>query len=156
MRGGSGVGAWVLVGLLLLLHFALHPILSQWPAGPDLLLGGLLLGSLRMRAGQAAGLGFLLGLLEASMALTGLGVLMFVFTLTGYVVARLRDLFYSDSARFVPTFLLVGVWLVQMVVAALTSWPPDASFMLIHAPLAAVATAIVCWVGERIVSFFFV
>jgi cell shape-determining protein MreD len=155
MRGNTNLGAWVLVVLVLLLHFALHPVLSGWPAGPDLLAGGLLLGSLQLRAGQAAGFGFALGLLEASMALSGLGTLMLVFTLTGYVGARLRDLFYSDSARFVPTFLVVGVLLIQWVVAALVNWPPEARFLLIHAPLAAVATAAVCWVGERIVSFFF-
>jgi cell shape-determining protein MreD len=145
----------VLVVLVLLLHFALHPVLSRWPAGPDLLAGGLLLGSLQLRAGQAAGFGFALGLLEASLALSGLGVLTLVFTLTGYVGARLRDLFYSDSARFVPTFLILGVLLIQWIVAALTAWPPQARFLLIYAPLAAVATAVVCWIGERIVSFFF-
>ncbi len=155
MRGGWSRGAWVLVVLVLLLHFALHPVLSRWPAGPDLLAGGLLLGSLQLRAGQAAGFGFALGLLEASLALSGLGVLTLVFTLTGYVGARLRDLFYSDSARFVPTFLILGVLLIQWIVAALTAWPPQARFLLIYAPLAAVATAVVCWIGERIVSFFF-
>ncbi len=155
MRGASSPGSWVLVGLLLMLHFALHPMLSGWPAGPDLLVAGLLLGSLQLRAGQAAGMGLLLGLLEASMALTGLGTLMLVFTVTGYVAARLRDIFYSDSAQFVPKFLLVGVWLVHMILATLTSWPPETTFLLIHAPLAAISTAAVCWFGERIVSFFF-
>lgn len=148
-------GGWVLVVLLLLLHFALHPVLSGWPAGPDLLAGGLLLGSLQLRAGQAAGFGFALGLLEASLALSGLGTLTLVFTLTGYVGARLRDLFYSDSSRFVPTFLFVGVLLMQWIVGVLTTWPPQARFLLIYAPLAAIATAAVCWIGERIVSFFF-
>jgi hypothetical protein len=89
------------------------------------------------------------------MALTGLGTLMLVFTVTGYVAARLRDIFYSDSAQFVPKFLLVGVWLVHMILATLTSWPPETTFLLIHAPLAAISTAAVCWFGERIVSFFF-
>lgn len=155
MRGGPDTGAWVLVILVLLLHFALHPVLSRWPAGPDLLAAGLLLGSLQLRAGQAAGFGFALGLLEASMALSGLGTLIIVFTVTGYVGARLRDFFYSDSARFVPMFLVVGVLLIQWLVAALMTWPPEARFMLIHAPLAALTTAAVCWTGERVVSFFF-
>lgn len=155
MGSNSNPGARVLVVSVLLLHFALHPVLSGWPAGPDLLAGGLLLGSLQLRAGQAAALGFTLGLLEGSMALSGLGTLMVVFTLTGYVGARLRDLFYSDSTRFVPTFLIVGVLFIQWIVAALVDWPPEARFLLILAPLAAVATAAVCWVGERVVSFFF-
>lgn len=155
MRGDSDLGAWVLVVLVLLLHFALHPLLSRWPAGPDLLAGGLLLGSLRLRAGHAAGFGFGLGLLEASMALSGLGTLMLVFTLAGYIGARLRDVFYSDSARFVPTFLVIGVLLIQWIVAVLVAWPPGAGFMLVYAPLAALSTAAVCWAGERVVSFFF-
>ncbi|MGH7541235.1 MAG: hypothetical protein ACRELC_09570 [Gemmatimonadota bacterium] len=147
-------GHWLLVVLLLATHFALHPVLARWPFGPDLLAGGLLLASLRLRASYAASLGFVLGLLEGAMALTAPGPVMIVLTLAGYLGARLRDLFYSDTARFVPTFIFVGVWALEAVLATVVAWPPDAGFLLLAAPVAAAATALVCWIGEQVLGFF--
>lgn len=155
MRAHATPGHWILVGLLLATHFALHPLLAGWPAGPDLLAGGLLLGSLQLRAGHAAALGFALGLLEGSMTLGAPGPLMVIFTIAGYAGARLRDLFYSDTTRFVPTFIFVGVWALEAVLATALAWPPEPGFLLLTAPVAAAATAAVCWVGERVLGAFF-
>ena len=52
----SPAGKWFVAALLLVLHFALHPLWSRWPVPPDLLAGGLILGSLQLRWGRAAGL----------------------------------------------------------------------------------------------------
>lgn len=152
MRGSA---EWVLVALFILVHFAAHPLLTSWRVSPDLLAGGLLLGSLQLRAGPAAGLGFVLGLLEASMALGGLGPTAVIFTLAGYAGARLRDLLYSDSARFVPSFLFLGVWILQLLIAAATAWPPEIRLLLVDAPLSAAATALLYWIARRVVGFFF-
>ncbi|MFQ5530396.1 MAG: hypothetical protein ACE5FP_08615, partial [Gemmatimonadota bacterium] len=54
---------------LLLVHFFLRPRLMAFSAAPDLLVGGLLLAALRLRADHAAALGFTLGVLDAAMAL---------------------------------------------------------------------------------------
>lgn len=155
MRARATPGHWILVALLLATHFALHPVLAGWPAGPDLLAGGLLLASLQLRAGHAAMLGFVLGLLEGSMSLEPPGPLMVILTITGYAGARLRDLFYSDTARFVPTFIFVGVWAVQAVLATALAWPPDPRLVLLASPVAAAATAAICWAGERALGVFF-
>ncbi len=145
---------WVLVGLFILVHFSAHPLLATWPAGPDLLACGLLLGSLQLRAGPAAGFGFILGLLEASMALGGLGPTMVIFTLAGYAGARLRDLLYSDSARFIPSFLFIGIWVVQLLIAATTAWPPELRLLLVHAPLSAAGSALLYWLSRRAIGVF--
>lgn len=145
----------VLVVLLILLHFAFRPVLISWTYGPDLLAGALLLGALHLRAGPAAGLGFALGLLEASMALTGMGAIPVVYTLAGYGAARSRDLLYSDSPRFVPTFLFLGVWAIHMATAFTTGQTTDVWFGLVVAPVSSLATALVCWLADRAVSYFF-
>ncbi len=145
---------WVIVALFILVHFSAHPLLTSWPASPDLLACGLLLGSLQLRAGPAAGFGFVLGLLEASMALGGLGPTMVIFTLAGYAGARLRDVLYSDSARFIPSFLFLGVWVLQLLIATTTAWPPEIRLALVDAPMSAAATALLYWLARRAVGFF--
>lgn len=147
-------GRWVVIVLLLLLHFGLHPLWSGWPAGPHLLAGGVLLGSLLLRWGQAAVLGFALGLLEASMGLGPLGPTMLLLALAGFVGAWLRDVFYSDSGRFVPTFLFVGVWILEVILALAVGAEASVQTLLIYAPISAALTAIACWVLHRFVSVF--
>jgi cell shape-determining protein MreD len=144
----------VVIGTLLLVHFALHPVWTAWRAGPDLLAGGLLLGSLGLRASRAAALGFVLGLLEASMALGPLGPTMLILAAAGWGGARLRDVFYSDSARFMPTFLVVGVWVIEVLQGFVGGGGMSPAGVLVYAPLSALATAAVCWGTERLVSFF--
>lgn len=151
MRSRRG---WVVIGLLLTLHFALHPLWTGWPAGPDLLLGGLLLGSLGLRASRAALLGFILGLLEASMSLGPLGPTMLTLAGTGYAGSWLRDVFYSDSARFIPAFLVIGVWGVQTLLALVGGQGLTIESVLIFSPISAGLTAVLCWGGEKLVGFF--
>lgn len=150
MRSRRG---WVVIGLLLLFHFALHPLWTGWVAGPDLLLGGLLLGSLGLRASRAAALGFVLGLLEASMSLGPLGPTMLLLAATGYAGSWLRDVFYSDSARFIPAFLVVGVFVVQILLGLIGGGVSMES-ALIHSPISAGLTAVLCWASEKFVAFF--
>ncbi|MDH3735064.1 MAG: rod shape-determining protein MreD [Gemmatimonadota bacterium] len=151
MRSRRG---WVVIGLLLALHFALHPLWTGWPAGPDLLIGGLLLGSLGLRASRAALLGFILGLFEASMSLGPLGPTMLILAATGYAGSWLRDVFYSDSARFIPAFLVVGVWLVQTLLVLAGGAGLTLEGALIHSPISAGLTAVLCWGTEKLVAFF--
>jgi len=149
-----GRGRWVVIGVLLVVHFALHPVWSGWRAGPDLLAGGLLLGSLGLRSSRAAALGFVFGMLEASMALGPLGPTMLVLAAAGWVGAWLRDVLYSDSARFMPAFLVVGVWAIEVLLAIVSGTGVSPGTVFLYAPLSAVFTAAVCWCAERFVSFF--
>lgn len=146
----------VLVVVLLLAHFALRPLLIGWTGAPDLLTGALLLGVLRLRAGYAAALGFVLGLLEAAMALKGMGAMMLVYTVLAYVGARSRDLIFAEARVFVPLYLFVGVWLTQVAIAAFTDHPLDPVFLLLAAPLSAASTALVCWLAVRLTSPVFI
>lgn len=145
---------WLVIVLLLLLHFGLHPVWAAWPAGPDLLAGGVLLGSLLLRSGQAAALGFVLGLLEASMSLGPLGPTMLVLALAGFIGAWLRDIFYSDAGRFVPIFLVIGVWILQLVLSAVVGAPLSLLAALVYAPISAALTALVCWLTQSLVAAF--
>lgn len=147
-------GRWVVIGLLLAFHFGLHPVWSGWPAGPDLLAGGVLLGSLLLRSGQAAVLGFVLGLLEASMSLGPLGPTMLVLAAAGFAGAWLRDVFYSDSGRFGPTFLFVGVWTLQVALSLVAGIGLSAQSLLLWGPISALLTATVCWALDRLISVF--
>ncbi len=150
----SATGRWVVIVLLLLLHFGLHPVWTSWPAGPDLIVGGMLLGSLLLRSGQAAVLGWVLGLLEASMSLGPLGPTMLVLALAAFAGAWLRDVFYSDSGQFVPTFLFCGVWMTQVLLTFIVGAPVSVESLLLHAPVSALLTAFVCLGTQRLISVF--
>lgn len=141
---------FVLLGLLVVAHFALRPFLVGWLGAPDLATGAVLLAGLRMRPGYAAVLGSGLGVLEGAMALTGMGALMAVYTLAAYGGARSRELIFADPRIFVPLYLLVGVWLVQVAVAVLTGAPAGPELLLVAAPLSAATTAAVCWLVVRL------
>lgn len=148
-RGGRG---WLLlVGALLLLHFALRPVLVGRPAAPDLLTGALLLAALRLRPAGSAGLGCAFGLLEGAMALGGLGISMVAYTLAGYGAARSRELVFTDARIFVPVYLFAGTWLVQAGLAlAYGAASPEA--VLLWSPVSALLTSAVCWTGLRLLG----
>ncbi|MDX1395809.1 MAG: hypothetical protein R3195_15610, partial [Gemmatimonadota bacterium] len=101
-------------------------------------------------------LGFVLGLLEASMALGPLGPTMLVLAAAGYAGSWLRDVFYSDSARFIPAFLVVGVWVVQSLLWLVGGHGISATNLLVYSPIAAGLTAVLCWGTEKLVAFFVV
>jgi hypothetical protein len=144
----------VVIGLIIVSHFAFHPLWGSWPAGPDLLSGGLLLASLGLRPGRAAALGLGLGLLEASMALGPLGPTMLVLAVGGFGGAWFRAMFYSDTARFTPTLLITGVIVIQLALALVGATGLGLSTGLLLIPVSAVVTAAVCWTAERVVGFF--
>lgn len=142
MSGYERRDAPALVGavLLALVHFVLRPTLSSWWMSPDLLAGALLLTSLHVRAGTAAAIGFGLGVLDASMALTDPAPLAAVYALVGYAGVRSWQLLFADARIFLPTFFLVGSWLLvvvkQWIVVGDLTW----YFVGVPAAVAAVLT----------------
>lgn len=147
---------WLTVVVLLLLHFSLHPVWSRWPAGPDLVAGGLLLGSFLLRWGRASVLGCVLGVLEASIALGSLGITMLLFSLAGGIASWLHRLIYSESRRLVLVFVFVGTWGLRAVAAPLMGGDVSPEGLLVHAPASAALTVAVCgiidrlaWIGAR-------
>ena len=148
----SPAGKWFVAALLLLLHFALHPLWSRWPVAPDLVAGGLILGSLQLRWGRAAGFGCVIGLMEASISLGPLGLTMLLFSLTGALVGWVRHLIYSDSDRVTPVFVFFGTWLLRFAVAIIVVGDSSAGALLVDSVGSAALTAAGCWVAERLVS----
>lgn len=132
-----------LVVLLVLAHFTFRPLFRDIPIRPDLLVGGLLLATLRLSAGHAAVLGFTLGLLESAIGLEGVGSLSVVYALIGFLAARSRDLVYADAARFAYTYVFIGTWVAQVGTALALQVVPGVSFVLLALGTAAV-TAVVC------------
>lgn len=132
-----------LVVLLVLAHFTFRPLFRDIPIRPDLLVGGLLLATLRLSAGHAAVLGFTLGLLESAIGLEGVGSLSVVYALIGFLAARSRDLLYADAARFAYTYVFIGTWVAQVGTALALQVVPGVSFVLFALVTAAV-TAVVC------------
>ncbi|MDT8435145.1 MAG: hypothetical protein RRA92_00180 [Gemmatimonadota bacterium] len=140
MNGDRAVSAWtgLAAGLLVTIHFLLYPVWAGLAVGPNLLVGGLLLAALHLRAGHAGLLGFLLGLLEAGMTLDGLGSATLVLTLAGYGAARARDLLFADARFYAFVYLLAGTWVTDLALRATGSG--DSSFA--HAAGAAFVSAL--------------
>ncbi len=140
----------VAVGALIGLHFLLRPFLVQVPVAPNLLVGGLLVATLRLGAGRAATLGFLLGMLEAGMALEGLGSYAAALTLLGYLAARSRDLLFADTRFYVLLFLFVGTWIGESALLLLGTTPPGPLRLTLGVGASAALTALVCGGAESL------
>ena len=134
----------VVVGGILLLHFLFRPLLHALPVAPDLLTGGLLLATLHMRAGYAALLGFVLGILDAAIGLDGMGRISLVYTLSGYVGARSRDLLFADATYYVFAYLFVGTWLTRVALMVVTGTGFSVYGVLVNGGVVAALTALVC------------
>lgn len=149
-QGDAGLAVAVAV-LLSLVHFVLRPYLLEPWWVPDLLAAAVLVLALHLRAGQAAGAAFVLGLLEGAMALEGLGVLAGGYALLAYAGARMWDLFYADARVFLPAYLFLGGWMLLLVNSWTTMGDLTWSFSLFRAPVAALATALVAGAAEGLV-----
>ncbi|MGD8496821.1 MAG: hypothetical protein PVF05_11570 [Gemmatimonadales bacterium] len=148
----DAVASLGVVALLLLLHFLLWPWLTGLTVGPDLLLGGLLLAALRVRAGTAAVLGFVLGPLEAAMGLGDPGTFALVLTLTGYLAARSRDVLFVDAPLFIAVYLFLGTWIARVALVLMAGGPTGVGAAIGWALLDALATALVCGGADTFAS----
>ena len=99
---------WVLVGILVALHFVLHVGFGIGRAAPDLLTIGLLLLARDVGVGTAAGAGLVFGLLEDSLSVLVFGANSVAMTAIGILGALTRDLFVGDSRLFVVSYLFIG------------------------------------------------
>lgn len=144
MRGGWPF--WVFIGLLVGGHFALHLSLGIETAAPDLITIGVLLAARQVSGGPAAGVGFVLGVLEDAVSLGAFGAAAVTQTVVGYLGARSRDLFVGDSAVFLGLYLFLGAWIQDALYFALAGGvrrgePVDA--LLLTAPLEAFYAAVI-------------
>lgn len=150
MSGEERRGGLALAGaaVLAVLHFLLRPWLLSWWAGPDLAVAALLLAALRLRAGRAAILGFVLGLLEGAMAMGGIGALPMAYAVVGYGASRSWGLFFADVRIFLPAYFFVGGWLSLSLHQWATTGDLSWSYLFLQAPAAALLTAAVAGLVE--------
>ena len=98
---------------LVVLHFVLRVGLGLGVLAPDLLVVALLLASRRMRPGGAAGLGFLLGVLEGSANPTVFGAASLALSVVGYLGSRSREWLAGDDPVTMVAYFFVGTLLYE-------------------------------------------
>lgn len=101
---------WILVGVLVLVHFFLHVGLSFGIGAPDLLTVGLLLAARELGLWPGAALGLAFGLLEDALSVVTFGANSIAMTIVGAGGAATRDLFVGDSRLFVVLYFWIGKW----------------------------------------------
>jgi cell shape-determining protein MreD len=140
---------WVFVAALVVLHFVLRIGMGFQQLAPDLLVIALLLAAREMRAGFAAGVGLVFGILDGSLVPFTLGASALVLTILGFFGARSRELFAGDSYLFLAVYLFAGKWLFDLLLYLVTgkAFAPGASYLLLISPLAALYAAAAGLVG---------
>jgi cell shape-determining protein MreD len=143
MNSRVGAGFWVLVGLLVVLHFLLRVGLGYEQLAPDLLVVALLLGARQMPAGYAAGLGLALGILDGALVPFALGASALALTILGFLGARSRTLFAEDNYLLLALYLFAGKWVFDTLVFFVTGdvFRTGASYLLLVSPLTALYAA---------------
>jgi len=134
----------MVLGLTALLHFYVRPRLGNPRVAPDFLMAGLLLYCIRSRPGDAATMGFLIGLAGDALTPAKFGAGALAHTLVGYLAAWGRAVFFADNLLVNAGFFAAGVWLRNLIVLLASSTPPDRLVpeLLIWSPLEALTTAI--------------
>jgi rod shape-determining protein MreD len=98
---------------LVVLHFVLRVGLGLGVLAPDLLVVALLLASRRMRPGGAAGVGFVLGVLEGSANPTVFGASSLALSIVGYLGSRSREWLAGDDPVTMVAYFFVGTLLYE-------------------------------------------
>jgi rod shape-determining protein MreD len=104
---------------LVVLHFVLRVGLGLGVLAPDLLVIALLLSSRRLRPGGAAGLGFVLGLLEGSANPTVFGAASLALSVVGYLGSRSREWLAGDDPVTMVAYFFVGTLLYEALLYVL-------------------------------------
>jgi rod shape-determining protein MreD len=135
---------WTVLGLLVVLHFAVRPRLGHAAVAPDFLLLALMLYAIRSRPGAAAVAGFIVGLVGDAMTPARVGAGALAHTLVGYLAAWGRAVFFPDNLFINGLVIAIGVW-VRNAIQLLASGPGVGGLttpLLIWSPLQAVTTAL--------------
>ncbi|MGH7553227.1 MAG: rod shape-determining protein MreD [Longimicrobiales bacterium] len=141
------------VAILVLLHFILHVAFGLGQGAPDLVTVAALIAARRLRGGQAAALGFVLGILDDALAITSFGASALALTVVSYLGARSRDLFEGESLLYFLVYLFLGTWLTDTIVLLVSpeTLRRTATSLLVGLPLIALWTALA---GVAAVMFF--
>jgi rod shape-determining protein MreD len=107
---------WLILGLLVLLHFYLRPRLYAGRGAPDFLLLALLIASFRSRPGTAAVAGFLVGLVDDVLTPAHFGAGMMAHTVVAYLAAWGRSVFFADNLLVNAGLFATGTLLRNVLV----------------------------------------
>lgn len=146
---GTRWGFWIFIALLVVLHFVLRVGMGLEQLAPDLLVVALLLAARDLRAGWAAGLGLLFGILDGALIPFHLGATAVVLTLIGFFGARSREMVAGESLIFIATYLFIGKWVFDTLLFLLTGevFGPTAAYLVLVSPLSALYAAAAGLVG---------
>ncbi|HEU4557010.1 MAG TPA: rod shape-determining protein MreD [Longimicrobium sp.] len=109
----------VFVAALVVFHFVLRVGLGLGFLAPDLLVVALLLASRRLRPGTAAGLGFVLGLLEGSANDFIFGRASLALAILGYLGSRSREWLAGDDPLTLVAYFFAGTLLYNVLLFVL-------------------------------------
>ncbi|HEX5438529.1 MAG TPA: rod shape-determining protein MreD [Gemmatimonadaceae bacterium] len=101
--------------VLVVLHFTLRPLLG-WRASPDFFVIALLLVAIRVRPGTAAVLGFAMGLVSDSLAITAFGIGALALCVVGFAASWLKAVFFADDVVLNAFFFFLGKWAFDAIV----------------------------------------
>lgn len=111
-----------LTASLILVHLTLRVALGLGNEAPDLFLIAVLIGSRHLSLGAGAALGFGVGLIEDSFAMSSFGATVFALTVAGTAGAQTRHLFVGNSWTFLICYFGLGK-LIRDLLAWLASDP---------------------------------
>jgi rod shape-determining protein MreD len=144
MVRGERSRLWLVLGLLVVLHFAVRPRLGYPAIAPDFLMLALLLYAIRSRPGMAAVAGFLVGLAGDAAVPARVGAGALAHTVVGYLAAWGRAVFFPDNLFVNGLVIALGVW-IRNAIVLVASGPGSESLsleLLLYSPLQAITTAL--------------
>ena len=131
--------------LLVVAHFVLRPLLGD-RIEIDFLVLALLLLSMRVRPGDGAVLGLVMGAAADAASPAGFGSAMLALTLVGYVTSWLKAAFFAENAVLDGVVIFASAWgviLLRLLLSGRGFEAGAAVTALVWAPLSAAATALV-------------
>ena len=149
-------GFWVFITVLVVLHFVVRIGLGWEQLAPDLLVVALLLAARELRAGAAAGLGFLLGILDGSIVPFALGSSALVLAILGFLGSRTREFLSGDNLLTLAVYLFAGKWAFDAMLYVVTGAVFDrgGSYLILISPLTALYAAAAGLVATAVYRIF--
>ena len=134
----------LVLALLAVLHFYVRPRLWSARVSPDFLLIGLIVFAMRTGPGAGALAGFLVGLVQDSLAPAHFGASALAHTVVGYLAAWARAVFFADNLLVNAAFVAGGLWLRDLILLLASGTDQRALFieLTLYSPLQALTTAL--------------
>ena len=144
MTGFGALRAALILGLLIVLHYTLRPLLG-WRAPIDFLVIAVLLAAVRVRPGTSALLGFALGLATDSLNVEGFGARALALTAVAFTASWMKAIFFADNLALNGFFFFIGKWafdIILVIVEQRLSGGDMLTQLLLWSPLSAFNTAV--------------